>query len=207
MLLFRDREDAARRLAPRLAVLQEDPAAVLLGIPRGGLAVAAYLGRALRLPVEAVLAKKIGHPLNPEYAVGVATLEGARLAPDAGDLPPGYLESEASRLRALLRERERRLRAGRPLSLAGKTAVVVDDGAATGLTALAAVDSARAAGAARVWCALPVASAEAAAAIAPEVDALVCLGAPESFKALEDFYEDFTQVDDDAAEAFLTWAR
>lgn len=205
-MVYRDREDAAARLAPALERALAGKPAVLLGIPRGGIVVAAHLGRRLRLPVEAVLSKKIGHPLNPEYAIGVVTLGSARLAEDL-DLPPGYLEQETRRLRALLSERERRLRGGRPLSLSGATAVVVDDGAATGLTVLAALEEARLAGAGKVLAALPVASEEAARLIEAECDALVCpLRAPD-FSALGDFYEDFTQVDDDAAEAALTWAR
>src|SRR4051812_35366802 len=105
--LFRNRVDAAARLSPLLVHLAGDPGVVVLGIPRGGLVVAAELARRLRLPLDAVFAKKIGHPLNPEYAVGVVTPDAARLSPDAGDIPEDYLEGESARLRALLAERRR----------------------------------------------------------------------------------------------------
>lgn len=209
--MFRDREDAALMLARRLEGHHGDPALIALGIPRGGLVVAAIVARELDIPLDAVFSKKIGHPLSPEYAIGVVTLDSARVddqavASDA--VSRGYIDQEAARIRRLLLERRERYLGGRgPLELRGKTALVIDDGAATGLTELAAVDAARAAGASRVVVALPVASQEAAQELAAAADELVCLATPWPFYSIGEFYDDFAQVDDETAAGLLRAAN
>lgn len=209
--MFRDREDAALMLARRLQDHRGDPALIALGIPRGGLVVAAIVARELDVPLDAVFSKKIGHPLSPEYAIGVVTLDSVRVddkavASDA--VSRAYIDEEAGKIRGLLLDRRERYLGGQaPLELQGKTALVIDDGAATGLTELAAVDAARGAGAARVVVALPVASQEAAQELAAAADELVCLATPWPFYSIGEFYDDFEQVDDATAVRVLREAR
>lgn len=204
---FADRSDAGRRLAARLGHLRE-AAGVVLGIPRGGVVVAAEIAASLGWPLDVVIARKVGAPFNPELALAAVApggvlhfnrelLEQLRLRPE--DLAP---------LVALqLREIERRLRLYRggrpPLSLGGKVAVLADDGVATGLTVAAAAESVRRSGPASLILAVPVASQEALASLRPLADEIVCLETPDDFYAVGEFYRNFRQVTDDEVMALL----
>lgn len=205
--MFRDRVDAGRRLAGGLERYRGRAGAIVLAVPRGGLPVGAEVARALGLPLDALLVKKIGHPANPECAVGAVSLTGEAVDPGTlarAGVPAEYAAAEVERLRADLRRRSVRYRgAAPPPAVSGRTVILVDDGAATGLTLLAAVDVLRRERAGRIVVAVPVASAEAAAALRARADELVCLLVPPDLDAIGRYYADFSQVSDEEAVALL----
>jgi len=206
--MFKDRADAGRKLAARLTAYRGRPDAVVRAVPRGGLVVGAVVAEALALPLDAVLVKKLGHPSDPEFALGAVGLEGAVIDEDGArgfGVSDAWIAEGVRRVRAELARRYA-LYAGRaePASAAGKTVLLVDDGAATGLTLAAAAITLKKAGAARVIAAVPVASAGAVAIVAARADVVVALEAPADFQAVGHFYEDFGEVSDAAAAACLS---
>jgi putative phosphoribosyl transferase len=212
--VFTDRVDAGRQLAARLSrrfrgagqepgetLLLARDRPVVLGLPRGGVPVAAEVARALDGELDVLVVRKIGVPWQPELALGAVGEDGVQVVNEgiasACALSPGQLEELASRARAEVEARLRQLRAGRPaVPLAGRTAIVVDDGVATGATMRAAVDVVRAHGAARVVVAVPVAAADAVKALRDSVDELVVLLAPVDLGGVGLWYTDFTQTTD-----------
>lgn len=202
--MFADRADAGRRLAAALAEYRGAPDTVVLGIPRGGVVVAAEVARALDLPLDVAIAAKVGAPGNPEYAIGAVAQDG--------DVTPsrdsGYAASEVRRLSgdayAKIERYSALLRAGRPpLDIAGRTVVLVDDGLATGLTAIAAADWLRRQHAGKVVVAVPVGSAHAVRELAGHADEVVCLETPGYFGAVGQFYDRFGQTEDAEVLALL----
>jgi predicted phosphoribosyltransferase len=207
--MFEDRHEAGERLGEALDRFG-DPTPVVLGIPRGGVVVAEVVARRLRAPLDVVVPRKLGAPGNPELGIG-AVAPGVRVL-DARlirelRVPASYLEAEISRQQGEIARREGRYRAGRGSpNLEGRAAIVVDDGVATGGTAVAALRWARGAGAARVVLAIPVAPRQAVASLAREADELVALATPEPFLAVGQWYESFEQVSDEEVIALLTEA-
>lgn len=198
--VFEDRHEAAELLASALAPRVEGPATVL-AIPRGGLVVGAVVARTLEAPLDVVIPRKLGAPGNPELAIG-AVAPGVRVFHERTirqlGVSEGYLEAEAARQDQEIRRREVAYRGGRvPAPVAGRTAIVVDDGVATGATAVAALRWARAAGAARVVFAAPVGPPAARARLEPECDEVILLLEPPGFLAVGEWYRDFDQVSDD----------
>jgi len=205
--VFADRTDAGRRLA-RLLVERGVAADVVLAVPRGGLPPGRAVADELDAPLDVVVARKVGAPQNPELALGAAASDGTVwLNDDLVDrvgADEAYLDRETARARDEAADKERRYREGRDaLDLSDRRVVVVDDGAATGATALACVRRADALGAARVTLALPVASSEAVERLRGEADAVVVVESPSSFGAVGRFYRDFGQVDDAEARSYL----
>jgi putative phosphoribosyl transferase len=197
---FRDRADAGRQLAARLAHLRR-PGVVVLGLPRGGVPVAAEVARVLGAPLDVVVVRKLGLPQQPELAMGAVGEGGVvvRLDPvvRAGGVLPAVFARVEHRERAELERRLGHLRAVRPaVPIAGRTAVLVDDGIATGSTARAACAVVRAQGAARVVLAAPVVAGDTAEALAAEVDELVYVLSPQPFGAVGRHYADFGQTGD-----------
>jgi putative phosphoribosyl transferase len=197
--VFEDREQAGSLLADALAPLVAGPATVL-GVPRGGVVVAAVVSRALEAPLDVVIPRKLGAPGNPELAIG-AVAPGVRVLHERTvrqlGIPPDYVEVEAGRQEREIERREAAYRGGRaPAPVADRTAIVVDDGVATGATAVAALRWARAAGAARVVFAAPVGPPAARARLEPECDDVVLLREPPGFLAVGEWYHDFMQVSD-----------
>ncbi|MDE2489379.1 MAG: phosphoribosyltransferase [Elusimicrobia bacterium] len=210
MALFRDRREAAELLADRLRRYAGRKDAVVLAVPRGGLPIGAVVARELGLPLDVILTKKIGHPENPEFAIGAVSL-GAEDVDEQAVAREGvsraWIAAETARLRAVLRERARFYRgAAPPVPLAGRTAIVVDDGIATGRTLRAALAPLRREGVRRVVVAAPVAPPDAVRRLAEEADEVVVLDQPEDFAAIGQFYEDFSQVSDAEAAALLRGA-
>ncbi|MGE3286841.1 MAG: phosphoribosyltransferase [Pseudonocardia sp.] len=199
--MFTDRSDAGRRLAERLQHLRTGDV-VVLGLPRGGVPVAFEVARALGAPLDVILVRKLGVPFEPELAMG-AVGEGDALVLNEAVLRRAHVgEAQLARIeqraRTEIARRARLFRGDRPrLPLAGRTAVLVDDGVATGATARAACRVVRAQGAARVVLAVPVCAPDSAAELRGEVDELVCLEAPERFVSVGRAYADFPQVPDD----------
>lgn len=198
---FRNRPEAGRRLGARLAHLRGQDV-VVLGLPRGGVPVAAAVAEALDAPLDICLVRKLGVPYQPELGMGAIGEDGVRVinqevlkgtAVTAADL--ARVEEDEHRV---LRERAARYRGEVPrVPVAGRTALVVDDGVATGSTARAACRIARARGAARVVLAVPVAPRDFARRLGTDADELVCLATPWDFAAVGQFYTDFAQVDDE----------
>jgi putative phosphoribosyl transferase len=196
--MFRDRVDAGEQLARELERYRDDPAAIVLGIPRGGAVVAAAVARELRLPLDIVVARKIGAPGNPEYAVAAVDEDGGIVRGRLEGVGEEYLARAAAEERAEIERRLREYRGGRAaLDVAGKTALLVDDGIATGLTALAAARFLKARGAARVVLAAPVIARDTAAALRRAADELVAVSQPAVFYAVGQFYDSFPQTSDD----------
>lgn len=198
--MFEDRVDAGERLAKAL-LDHGGPDVVVLAIPRGGVIIGEVVARQLGAPLDVVVPRKIGAPGNPELGLG-AVAPGVRVLDERMirmlGVSPRYVEQEIA---AQEREIARRLaayRAGRaPADVAGKTAIVVDDGVATGGTAVAAVRWAKGQGASKVILAVPVAPGAALARLREEADQAVTLAAPEPFFAVGEWYRRFDQVSDE----------
>ncbi|MGQ9711257.1 MAG: phosphoribosyltransferase [Desulfotomaculales bacterium] len=206
--MFADRVDAGRRLAERLRAegLRPD---IVLAIPRGGVVIGAEVARALGVPLDVIVPRKVGAPHNPEYAVGAVTEDGTFIYDEqvlrALDLEPADLSGEVERQVREIARRTRLYRRDAPHpSLAGKSIILTDDGIATGLTTLAALRSLKKARPREVILAVPVASREALAVLRPEVDRVVCLLVPELFFAVGQFYREFGQTTDEEVIALLS---
>ncbi|HEY0359707.1 MAG TPA: phosphoribosyltransferase family protein [Mycobacteriales bacterium] len=181
---------------------------VVLALPRGGVPVAVGVARALGAPLDVVVVRKVGLPGQPEVGAGAVTEDGVVLLDEVlldrvrltvADLEPFVAAERAE----LARRVESYRRGGSPVPLAGRTAVVVDDGLARGVTALAAVRAVRARGAGAVVVAVPVASREGVRRVEPECDAVVCPAVLDRFGAVGRYYRDFAQVSDDEVRALL----
>jgi putative phosphoribosyl transferase len=209
---FADRRDAGRQLAQALLEMKlADP--VVLALPRGGVPVAVEVAAALHAPLDVVLVRKIGAPGQRELAVAAVAEGPGGLVLDletmaATGATPAYVEHEATRERAENTRRRAAYLGGRAaLPIEGKTAVVVDDGIATGTSVRAALRALRAQRPARLVLAVPVAPPGAVAELRPLVDDLVCLSQPPYFYAVGAHYADFRQVSDDEVIAALQAAQ
>jgi putative phosphoribosyl transferase len=206
---FRDRRDAGERLAARLApYASESP--VVVGLPRGGVVVAAAVAEALGAPLDVIVVRKLGVPSQPELGMGAVGEGGVivRTEPviQAVGVTPQQFDAVVVREREEVARRAERFRGRRaPISLAGRTVIVVDDGIATGGTARAALEVARAQGARRVVLAVPVAPPETLRALQSLADDVVCLDAPQWFRAVGMHYLDFTQTSDQDVIALLQY--
>ncbi|MBD0272423.1 MAG: phosphoribosyltransferase [Acetobacteraceae bacterium] len=208
-MVFRDRAEAGRRLAERLSHLKgAEP--VVFALPRGGVPVALPIAEALGAPLDLLLVRKIGAPWQPELALG-AVVEGDPPQTVVNDdivgecgAPPGFVEREAARQIEEIGRRRRLWLQGRPaVSPRGRTAVVVDDGVATGATVRAALAALERAGAARRVLAAPVAPRDTARALRKLCDEAVFLAEPDDLGSVGAFYGDFRQLDDAEVVALL----
>jgi putative phosphoribosyl transferase len=212
-LLFHDRTEAGRLLADRLAAM-EFPDPVVLAIPRGGVTVAAPIASRLVAELGLALARKIGAPFNEELAIGAVGDDGSVVL-STGLLrrlgvSKSYVDGVVAHERTEIDRRRRGYLGDRPpLDVAGKTAIIVDDGLATGATAEAAVMATRHKGASGIIVAAPVASAEAVRRLEAVADQVIVLEVPAYFQAVGQFYERFEQVDDDSVRRSLAseWAK
>jgi len=200
--MFRDRADAGRKLAEQLKRCLGDEDVVVLGLPRGGVPVAFEVARELDVPLDVIVVRKLGVPYQPELGMGAIGEDGVRVLNHEVLALTRVGEEEVAAVerseRAELERRATRFRASLPRTpLVGRTAVVVDDGIATGSTARAACQVARAHGASRVILAVPVASPSSLGLLAEVADELVCLATPEPFYAVGQFYRDFSQTSEE----------
>lgn len=206
--LYGDRREAGRALAARLAHFATRQDIVVLGLPRGGVPVAWEVAVALRAPLDVMPVRKLGVPARPELAMGAIAGDDTVVVNHAVTamfgLDDATVRAAARVAWTELRHQERRHRAGRePVPVAGRTAILVDDGLATGATMRAAAVAARAAGAARVVVAVPVAAPEALGDLADVADEVVCVAAPAAFGAVGRWYADFGPTPDEVVQSLL----
>ena len=204
--MFRDRTDAGVQLARLLEEYRGRDDVVLLGIPRGGVEVAAKVAESLGLPLDVVVVRKISAPGQPEYAVAAVDEDGGLLIGDHPHVSPAYLEESAAGERAEITRRLQAYREGRlELHVSGKTVLLVDDGIATGLTVLKAIGLLRDRGAASVIVAAPVVALSSAAKLRRYADRVVAVTEPAGFAAVGQYYDSFPQTtDDQVREALLS---
>lgn len=199
--MFKDRQDAGQKLAKELLHFSDDPRVIVVGLPRGGVPVAHEVARALGAPMDVIIVRKLGVPFQPELAMGAIGEHGARYVDDGlvrrAGVTAAQLDEVETRERQELEWRSHRFRAGRPSTpLTGRVVIVVDDGVATGSTARAACNVARAAGAERVVLAVPVAPSDWVDRLRDTADEYVAAETHWRFGSVGLFYRDFSQTSD-----------
>ncbi len=202
-MLFVDRADAGRRLAQRLLRTRSAGTGLVLAVPRGGVVVGYEIARRLEIPLDIVVARKIGAPFNKELAIGAVGADGSvvqreDLAGFFENIEEEYLEAESRRQVAEIERRLQKYRGGRPEpDLKGQKIILCDDGIATGYTIRAAIQYLWNEGVAEITLAVPVAPADTLRTLQDEVDHVVCLASPEPFYAVGQFYQTFDQTTDE----------
>lgn len=212
MRRFRNRRDAGEGLARSLQPYAGRTDVVVLALPRGGVPVGYEVAEAISAPLEVFVVRKLGIPWHEELAMGALASGGVRFLDESLIRSAGVTDAEVARVTAAeqeeLERRERLYRGDRPFpSLEGKTAILVDDGLATGSTMRAAVEALRLEGPARIVVAVPVAAMETCEAFRSIADEVVCAMTPESFNAVGLWYEDFSQTSDREVHELLAAAR
>lgn len=203
--MYADRGEAGKLLAVKLEEYSKTDA-VILAIPRGGIPLGFIISEKLNLPLEAVLSKKIGHPLHKEYAIGAVTLKNSVLSDAAAEISPLYIDEEIKNVRSLLKKRYTDCYGDhKPLQLKGKTLIIVDDGIATGNTMLSIIKMLHDEKPNNIVVAIPVASNDAIKKLQAStfVDEVICPLVPDNFQSVGQFYQNFDQVDDNEVKQLL----
>jgi len=200
--MFQDRIEAGLLLADKLRKYKNDPG-VVLAVPRGGVPVAYAVAKELGFPLEVILTKKIGHPMNKEYAIGAASLTDYFIIPHE-NVTDEYIQQELKRVRLRLKEMYVQFMGDKePEDLEGKTVIVIDDGIATGNTLMGTVNVLRKSNPGKIVIGVPVASRDAVNKLSKEVDEVVAVLIPDEFYGVGAFYEDFNQVSDEEVLFYL----
>ena len=207
-MLFRDRKEAGRFLARNLAAYADRPDVLVLGLPRGGVPVAFEVARALHVPLDVFLVRKLGVPGHEELAMGAIASGGVRVLNDdvarALRIPDEVVDMVAGEERQELERRERSYRGNRPApDVRGRTVILIDDGLATGSTMRAAIAALRQRGPARIVVVVPVGAPEACAEFQDEADEAICAEMSEPFYAVGVGYQDFSQTTDEEVHDLL----
>lgn len=202
MILFKDRKDAGQKLALKLTKYKNLSNTIVLGLPRGGVVIAAEISKSLKLPLDIIVIRKMGAPFNPELAIGAVDDEGHRILNDAViedlNIDSSYVENESATEKEKALSQMKQFRGNSPaLHLKHKTVLLADDGLATGATMKAALFSAKKKGASKIVVAVPVAAIESLKKIEKEVDEIIYIEAPFHFGAVGSFYENFDQTSDE----------
>jgi predicted phosphoribosyltransferase len=207
-MIFRNRTEAGRELAARLAEYTDRPDVVVLALPRGGVPVAFEVARALHVPLDVFLVRKLGVPGQEELAMGAIATGGVRAVNDevvqALGIPDEVMNAVAAAQQQELERRERAYRGDRPSrEVQGQTVILVDDGLATGSSMRAAIAALRQQRPTRIVVAVPVGAADTSAELAREADEAVCARTPEPFGAVGLWYDDFSQTTDEEVHDLL----
>ena len=204
--MFQNRIEAGLLLAAKLRKYKNDPG-IVLAVPRGGVPVAYAVAKELDFPIEVILTKKIGHPMNKEYAIGAASLTDYFIIPHE-NISEEYIQQEVEKIHTRLKEMYKIFMGERePENLKGKTVIVIDDGIATGNTLMGTVNVLRKSKPGKIVIAVPVASKSAVNKLSSEVDEVIALLIPEEFYGVGAFYEDFEQVSDEEVMLYLDKLR
>lgn len=211
-MFFENRVDAGERLVPMLESYRGAADTIVLGLPRGGVVVALQVSLALDLPLDVWVTRKLGAPLNPELAIGSIDSDGELLLDHNTarlyEVSERYIREEVEIQQQEVKRRYERYRGeAKAPDVSGKTAIIVDDGVATGYTIMAAIGSVKRNGAAKTVCAVPVASPRVVSRLEQMADEVNCLSTPSYFSAVGEFYRNFSQVNDDEVLACLSEAR
>lgn len=199
---YADRSEAAYLLADQLKQYSGQEG-IVLAVPRGGVPLGIIVARELHMPLELLMTKKIGHPMNPEYAIGAVSLTDQMIVPHE-DVGQDYIERETRWIRKKLQDNYRKFMGDhQPLPLKGKIIIIIDDGMATGNTLLSTINILRKQQPQKIVVAVPVAPASAMEKIRPLVDELIVPLVPAHFYGVGGFYEDFQQVSDDEVISLL----
>jgi putative phosphoribosyl transferase len=207
-MIFRDRKDAGQRLAAQLARFRRNPDVVLLGLPRGGVPVAAEVAQELGAPLDVFVVRKLGVPQHEELAFGAIASGGVRVLDaeivDELAIPDAAVNAVLELEMKELQRRELAYRRGMPaVDVKDRIVILIDDGIATGASTRAAVEALRKLGPARIVVAVPVASPHAVRQLSKVADEVVCLSAPEDFSAVGQWYADFQSTTDEEVTAVL----
>lgn len=202
MTLFKNRKEAGAELAKRLAPYKNHPKGIVIGLPRGGVVLAAEVAKALSLPLDVVCPRKIGAPINPEFAIGAITETGEGIFDSQAikymGVTDDYIESKVAEEKEQAMRRLSLFRKGMPArDLKDKVVLIVDDGLATGSTMKAAIQSIKSEGADKVVAAVPVSPVDTLEEVTEMVDEIVCIAAPPFFQAVGQFYDNFSETTDD----------
>ncbi|HEY5555813.1 phosphoribosyltransferase [Acetobacterium sp.] len=199
MMLFKNRKDAGIKLAQALEKYKDEDA-IVLALPRGGVVLGEEIANKLHAPLDILLTKKIGHPMNSEYAICAITEDGDPICNSAEveKVDPEWLAEEIRKVRSEIKRRRKMFLGGKALQpVAGKTVIIADDGIATGLTMIAAIDEIKKRKPKRLVIAIPVTPYDTAQRLISMVDELVSLDIDPNYRgAVGAYYEDFTQVED-----------
>lgn len=201
-MTFHDRQEAGKKLSLALLKYKNNQNTVVLGLPRGGVVVAAEVAKALGLPLDIIVIRKMGAPMNSELAIGATDELGHTVLNEeiieSLEISENYLKEVKQKEQKIAEDRLNRYRGNKvPLSLKGKVAILIDDGLATGATMKAAIHSAKGKKAKKVIVAVPVAPAETIEKLRKEADEIICLDMPVFFGAVGAFYEIFDQTSDE----------
>lgn len=201
-MIFRDRKDAGKLLAKLLKEYENNKSSIVIGLPRGGVVVAAEVAHQLKLPLDILCPRKLGAPYQPELAIGAVTETGEGILNEdviaAVGASKAYLDAVIKKQTEVAQQRAKLYRKGRALlDLKDKIVILVDDGLATGATMKAAIASAKALEASKIVVAVPVAPEDTLNEIGEQVDEVKCIETPYPFYAVGAFYSDFSQTEDD----------
>jgi predicted phosphoribosyltransferase len=201
-MIYTDRNDASLKLISLLEKFKNDKC-VILAVPRGGVPIGYYIARNFNFPMDLLLTKKIGHPLNKEFAIGAVSLEN-EIIDDYPYISREYIDDQILEIRESLKNRYENFVGDRtPVNVKNKTVIIVDDGIATGNTLLAAIKMIRGKSPKKIVVAVPVAPTDSAQKISDNVDELICPLITDDFRGVGSFYLNFSQVSDEEVVQFM----
>jgi predicted phosphoribosyltransferase len=205
--MFYNRKQAGELLGKALALYSGKEDIVVIGIPRGGVVPAYEVAKFLHAPLDLLLVKKLGHPMNSEYAIGAASMEDVFLLTHE-NISVDYLAQEVKKVRAKMKDQSNKFSIGRKaIELKNKTVIIVDDGVATGMTLFMVIELVKKAGAKIIIVAVPVCPRDTLEALKEKVDRVICLEVPRYFNSVGEHYQEFEQVDDEEVVQLLKMTR